>query len=170
MESTYGLTSHKPRKDIEKAFKECRHLRSGEEGKLVELQNRVFSDHWGYLPNTLKTMTYDINLNNRFPQDVILACEGDLITSYCWTEIIEIAGISGTEKRGMINMIGTEPEYCGRGLGKKVLLAGLAYLRDNRVKSVHLDVDSENKTAYELYRSIGFRQAGSTLWYEKLIN
>jgi mycothiol synthase len=145
----------------------CRKLQPGEEEKIVDIQNRAFAEHWGYNPNTAETITYDINIGNRSPDDVLLVCEEDTITGYCWTEILTTDAGKDGEKRGTINMIGTEPDYRGKGLGKKVLLAGLAYLKENGVKTVGLSVDSENRVAYELYRSIGFTQQGSTLWYEK---
>jgi len=66
-------------------------------------------------------------------------------------------------------MIGTDPAYRGKGLGKKVLLAGLSYLKSQGIETVSLSVDSENRVAYELYRSMGFEERGSTLWYEKRI-
>jgi len=67
-------------------------------------------------------------------------------------------------------MIGTEPDYRGRGLGKRMLLTGLTYLKDKGVTVVELTVDSENTVAYNLYQSTGFSVASSTLWYEKAVS
>jgi mycothiol synthase len=156
--------------ELDEAGRKCRRLRPGEEKTLVELQNRAFSRHWGYNPNTLETITHDINMNNRSPEDVIFACDGETVTGYCWTEIAEVESSSGKVKQGIINMIGTEPEYRGRGLGKRVLFAAIAYLKDKGARSVGLTVDAENRVALELYRSTGFRECGSTLWYEKLLS
>ena len=91
----------------------------------------------------------------------------DVFQTTCWTEIIDLAMDSGKEKHGIIYMIGTDPEFRGKGLGKKVLLAGLSYLKNKGINTVSLSVDSENRVAYELYRSMGFEERGSTLWYEK---
>jgi mycothiol synthase len=156
-----------PDRDLENAGKECRQLQPGEEEKLADIQNRAFADHWGYHPNTPETIGYDISLSHRSPQDIVVTCEENSINGYCWTEIIDIAMDSGHKKHGIIYMIGTDPEYRGKGLGKKVLLAGLNYLKSQGIKTVSLSVDSENKVAYELYRSMGFEERGSTLWYEK---
>lgn len=156
-----------PAKDLEKAGNECRQLMPGEEEKLADIQNRAFADHWGYHPNTPETIAYDISLSHRSLQDIVVTCEENSIRGYCWTEIIDITLESGNEKHGIIYMIGTEPEYRGEGLGKKVLLAGLSYLKSQGIKTVSLSVDSENRVAYELYRRMGFEERGSTLWYEK---
>ncbi len=159
-----------PDKDLEKAGEECRQLLPGEEEKLVEVQNRAFANHWGYHPNTPETIAYDIGLSHRSSQDIVVTCEENSIQGYCWTEIIDIELDSGKKKHGIIYMIGTDPEYRGKGLGKKVLLAGLSYLKRKGINTVSLSVDSENRVAYELYRSMGFEERGSTLWYEKKLD
>lgn len=158
-----------PAEDLEKAGKECRQLLPGEEKQLSDLQNKAFADHWGYQPNTPETIAYDISLSHRSPQDIVVTCEENSIHGYCWTEIIDIVVESGQKKHGIIYMIGTDPECRGKGLGKKVLLAGLSYLKNMGINTVSLSVDSENRIAYELYRSMGFEERGSTLWYERKI-
>ena len=151
--------------DVDRAPLSCRYLRRGEEDKLALLQNRCFAGSWGYNPNTASTITYRLNLSHIPSQDVVLIYDGDNAIGYCWTELKD-----GEEKSGRISMIGTEPDYRGRGLGKRVLLAGLTYLKNKGVTVVDLTVDSENTVAYNLYRSIGFSVVSSTLWYEKAIS
>ena len=67
-------------------------------------------------------------------------------------------------------MLGVDPDYRGKGTGKRVLLAGLDRLRSKSLQVAELTVDSENKTACALYKSIGFRVQTSSFWYEKVIN
>jgi len=67
-------------------------------------------------------------------------------------------------------MIGTDPDYRGRGVGKRVLLAGLAHLKSKGIRVAELTMDSENKAARALYRSAGFEVRASSLWYEKPLN
>ena len=66
-------------------------------------------------------------------------------------------------------MLGADPDYRGRGEGKKVLLAGLAHLKSKGIRVAELTVDSESKAACALYQSIGFRVRTSSFWYEKAI-
>jgi len=145
----------------------CRHLEVGEEDKLTLIQNRAFAGSWGYNPNTVETIAHRINLGTCSPGDVILACGGDEVVGYCWTEVIgEGAGGRG---KGRIYMIGVDPDHRGRGVGEKVLRAGLAYLKGKGVTVTELNVDGENEAALALYRSFGFEIRESDLWYEKYL-
>lgn len=159
-----------PQEKLEEACERCRKLRQGEEKIMMEIQNRAFAGHWGYNPNTLETIIWDINYGSRSPEDVVLACEGDAVAGYCWTELAGDSITHGGDKRGTINMIGVAPEHRGEGLGKKVLLAGIAYLKSRGAGRISLTVDAENSIAWEMYRAVGFEETGSTLWYEKIID
>lgn len=67
-------------------------------------------------------------------------------------------------------MLGTDPDYRGRGIGRELLLRGLTYLKSNGVGTVDLSVDSENTIAHALYREIGFEVRTSSLWYERPVS
>jgi len=156
--------------DIDQAALECRYLQCGEEDELTQIQNRSFANKWGFNPNTVEEITYRINLSNCSPEDVVLTFDREKVIGYCWTEIT-CEGEAGIGKRkGRIFMLGVDPGYRGRGLGKRVLLAGLAQLKSKGLRVAELTVDSENKAACALYRSVGFEVRTSSLWYEKLLN
>jgi len=156
-------------KDIDLSALDCRHLQPGEEVKLTNIQNRAFADHWGYNPNTVEETTYWTNLNSFSPEDVVLTCDGDKFIGYCTTGITNKREASG-KRKGDIYMMGTDPDYQGKGVGKRVLLAGLAHLKNKGVRVIELTVDSENKVAHTLYQSVGFEVQTSSLWYEKVID
>ena len=146
-----------------------RHLKRGEEDKLVQIQNRSFAGTWGFNPNTLEEIVHRIRLPGCSPEDTILACDGEDVIGYCWTRIY-----AGKYKRprgngGRIYMLGVNPDYRGKGIGKGVLLAGLSYLKSNGVGIIELTVDSKNKAACTLYRSAGFRIETMSLWYERAL-
>jgi len=151
------------REELLRASHECRPLGEGEEEMLVEIQRRSFADHWGYNPDTPETMDYNIGLSHRSLRDIVLSCKEDDITGYCWTEV-------APGGQGRIFMIGSDPDYRGRGIGRKLLLAGLANLKNKGVEEVGLTVDSENRAAISLYQSVGFVPRESYLWYEKPVN
>jgi len=155
--------------DINQAALECRYLQRGEEDKLAQIQNRAFADTWGYNPNTVEEITYQTNQKTRSLEDVVLTCDGDKVIGYCWTGIACEGGAT-SERKGRIFMLGVDPNYRGKGTGKKVLLAGLARLKSKGLQVAELTVDSENKVACALYKSIGFRVRTSSFWYEKVIN
>ncbi len=157
------------RTDIEQATPGCCHLQRGEEERLTRIQNRAFAGSWGYNLNTVEEITYFVNSSNCSPEDVILAYDGDRVMGYCWTMNYGGEAAAG-ERRGRIFMLGVDPDYRGRGIGKRVLLDGLAHLKSKGLRFAELTVDSENETACALYRSVGFEVRTDSLWYEKIIN
>lgn len=155
------------RQDVDWTTLQCHHLQHGEEDKLTRIQNRSFAGSWGYNPNTVEEIVYRINLSHCSPEDVVLAYDGDKVIGYCWTRTACEAAAG--EGKGQIFMLGVEPDYRGRGIGKGVLLAGLYYLKSKGLQVAELTVDSRNRAACDLYQSIGFKVQSSSLWYEKLI-
>lgn len=153
--------------EINQAAQQCRHLQGGEEDKLTEIQNRAFTGTWGYNPNTVEEITYQLNLSHSSPEDVLLAEDGDRFFGYCWTGIT--SETTESEIEGRIFMLGVDPDYRGQGIGKRVLLAGLSHLRSKGFSVAELTVASQNKEAYALYQSIGFKVKHSILWYEKAV-
>ena len=153
--------------DVNQAAWQCRNLQRGEEDKLTQVQNRFFAGSWGYNPNTVEEIIYYTNLTNCSPEDVILACDGDEIVGYCWTRITYETATE--ERKGQIFMLGVDPDYRGRGIGKGILSAGLSYLKSKGLQVAELTVDSRNQAACALYRSVGFKVRTSSLWYEKAI-
>ena len=147
-----------------------RHMKSGEEEKLVHIQNRSFGDTWGFNPNTTEEIAYRIGLPNCFPEDIILACEGDIEIGYCWTRIYVGEDNVTRGGKGRVYMLGVDPDHRGKGIGREVLLAGLFYLKSNGLGMVDLTVDSKNKAARALYRSAGFLIRTRSLWYEKMLH
>ncbi|MFC1912935.1 GNAT family N-acetyltransferase [Chloroflexota bacterium] len=156
------------RQDMEQAALGCHQLQRGEEDKLTQIQNRSFAGVWGYNPNTVAAITYRTSLCN--PQDIVLTCNGDKVTGYCWTEITDDEETASGARKGRIFMLGVDPTYRGKGVGKKALLAGLAHLQDKGLTVAELTVDSKNKVACALYRMVGFEVETSSMWYEKRIN
>ncbi len=154
--------------NTDQAALQCRHLQRGEEDKLVQIQNRSFAGSWGYNPNTVEEITYRVNLSDSSPEDVLLAYEGDKVIGYCWTKTTRKTVSS--ERKGQIFMLGVDPDYRGKGISKRLLLAGLAYLKSKGLQVTSLTVDSRNKVAYALYRSVGFKVQTSSVWYEKIIS
>jgi mycothiol synthase len=144
-----------------------RTLQRGGEGKLTGLQNRCFIGSWGFNPNTTEDIVYRLNLSGCSPEDVIMAYEEDRPVGYCWTRKIPLAGTDPQENKGLIHMMGVDPEYRSKGIGKKVLLAGLKYLRCKNICRVELTVDKENPAARGLYESVGFKESMVLEWYEK---
>ena len=73
----------------------------------------------------------------------------------------------GESSSGVVAMTGVHPDYRGRGIGRAVVTAGIAYLVERGASVVELEVDAENTPARELYLKLGFRKVGRSVWYEK---
>jgi len=155
--------------DIADTDPRCHYLQPGEEAKLTQLQNCAFDGAWGYNPNTVEEIIFRINSSTCSQRDIILIDDKDRAIGYCWTGISCEEGIPSIRK-GQILMLGVAPDYRGKGIGKQLVRAGLARLRSKGLQIAELTVDSENKAACALYRSIGFEVQAKTLWYEKVIN
>lgn len=61
--------------------------------------------------------------------------------------------------------IAVHPRQRGRGIGKKLMEAGLFRLYGERCKSLFLEVDSANSPAILLYKSLGFKEVGQRKGY-----
>ena len=151
--------------EISKIASRCRSLQPGEEGRLTQLQNRSFAGTWGFNPNTIEEITYRVKLPNSSPDDILLIFDSDKPVGYCWTRTE-----SWKKTVGRIYMLGVDPDYRGRGLGRQLLLAGLSCLKGKSLRVAVLTVDSENKAARVLYKSVGFELWKSSLWYEKRLD
>jgi mycothiol synthase len=155
--------------DTAQRILDFRYLQPGEEDKLTQLQNRAFSGAWGYNPNTVEEITFHVNSSTCSREDIVLTYELDKAVGYCWAGVSCEEGIPSTRK-GRILMLGVDPDYRGKGMGKELVLAGLARLRSKGLQAAELTVDSENKAACALYKSIGFKVQANTFWYEKAIH
>jgi len=156
--------------EISKISPRCRPLQPTEEGRLTQLQNRSFTGTWGFNPNTVEEIIYRISLPNCSQEDIILAFDSDKSIGYCWTRINFWKDKAPGEATGRIYMLGVDPDYRGKGFGRQLLLVGLSYLKNKGLRVVELTVDSGNKVACALYKSVGFKLRTSSLWYEKKLD
>ena len=99
------------------------------------------------------------------PEGILLISEGQKKVGYCWT-----MDDPARKQKGYIRMMGVDPEYRGRGLGRAILVAGIEYLRKRGMTEIELSVDSKNSSAKRLYQSAGFKRKGTTLWYQRRLS
>lgn len=72
------------------------------------------------------------------------------MTGYNWLKIEPCAD------EGEIYVIGVAPEEAGKGLGRALMEAGLARLRERGCTAAELFVEGDNERGIRLYRSLGF--------------
>ncbi len=145
-------------------------FKAGEEEILVHIQNRCFAGTWGYNPNTVDDIAWQLKVKSNCPEDVILAVDEGEVIGYCWTEAECGQDLSTGKKKGRIYMLGVDTDYRNRGLGKKLLWAGLLHLKNKGRELIDITVDSQNVAAITLYQTIGFQICEETIWYEKVVH
>jgi mycothiol synthase len=155
---------------VEQSDLTFRHLEAGEEELLAQIENRCFIGTWGFNPNTAEYIGWEISTRGDCPGDVILALSNGEPIGYCWTEAELGRDTYMGKKKGRIYMLGVDAGYRGKGLGKKLLRAGLLHLRSKGRELIDITVDSQNIVAVTLYRSLGFQLRGETVWYEKAVH
>ncbi|MBM3119414.1 MAG: GNAT family N-acetyltransferase [Chloroflexi bacterium] len=146
-----------------------RHLSAGENELLARIENRCFTGTWGFNPNTAEYIAWEISTRGGCHDDVILASSDDKPIGYCWTEAQCGRDSSTGRSKGRIYMIGVDPNYRKRGVGRKLLKTGLLHLKSKGREIIDITVDSQNVAAVALYHSLGFQTWAETIWYEKVI-
>jgi ribosomal protein S18 acetylase RimI-like enzyme len=94
----------------------------------------------------------------------------DKPVGYCWTIIDSVENEKREESKGLIHMLGVDPDYRQQEIGKAILLNGLQDLKSRAVDTVELTVDSENPAACSLYKSMGFEVYAILEWYERMVS
>lgn len=120
------------------------------------VNNRAFRDdpdqgHWA-VPTLLRREAepwFD-------PQGFLLAFDAHGLAGFCWTKIHAPAPPSEPEALGEIYVIGVDPDRQGTGLGRALVVGGLASLHDRGTATGMLFVDAHNDAAVGLYRALGF--------------
>lgn len=93
----------------------------------------------------------------------------DSYLAYMGNTLIGICNIQYTGEDAFIFGIGILPKFQGQGYGRELLLEVLYTMREKGIKSICLSVGSENKKAYGLYKSVGFRVKTQYDYYSYLI-
>lgn len=120
------------------------------------LFNQSFVDHWNFHPVSVERLRsiWQEPLYNRELDLVAVAPDG-VLAAFCACEL----NPDDPERAGWIEVLGTRRGYRGVGLGRAVLLAGLARLRQAGAEVARLTVDAESPTgATRLYETAGFRE------------
>lgn len=127
----------------------------------VELNAQAFADH----PEQGRLTLEDLQVRTAsswFRSEgffLVQPPEGAPLAGYHWTKI---PTDQGAEPEGEVYALGIHPRWQGKGLGKALTLAGMAYLAqatDEHGRPLHrivLYVDADNTPAISLYRALGF--------------
>jgi mycothiol synthase len=119
----------------------------------LALNNRIFASHPENGRWTLDDLHARMAQSWFRPDDVLMLEMDGVVAGFCWLKIEE----RPSEGRvGEIYVIGTAPEYQGRGLGRYLLSSALRRLREREADAAAIYVDQSNDAAVALYNSAGF--------------
>lgn len=91
----------------------------------------------------------------------------DRLAGFCWTKIHEPLD-EGEPRLGEIYAIGVDPDHHGKGLGKPMTAAGLAWLSEQGLTTGMLYVEADNEPALRTYYKLGFeRHRTDTAWHKR---
>jgi mycothiol synthase len=126
----------------------------------LEVNNRAFHGHPEQGLWDLATIS-ERERQPWFDPDGFLLHERDgRLAGFCWTKVHEPEDDVMTDvemhQLGEIYVIAVDPDFQGLGLGRQLMLAGLAFLCGRGVGTAMLYVDHDNEAARRLYFSLGF--------------
>jgi mycothiol synthase len=134
--------------------------RSRDVTTLASLVNAAFAAHPTPVVMEEEMVRASLDDENVLDDDAILledSATGETV-GFCLADLHRVDGrIVSTG--GEIGMVGVRPDRQGRGLGRQLLRAGVAYLREAGLSNVGLAVNGRNAGALGLYESEGFVRA-----------
>lgn len=125
---------------------------STDEDEWLAVNNAAFQHHpeqGGWTRSTLEARKSEPWFNT---DGFRIHRDNGAITAFCWTKIHR----ETDPAMGEIYVIAVHPNFSGRGLGKKMAIAGLASINHAEAPIAMLYVDAENTPAISLYTSLGF--------------
>jgi mycothiol synthase len=146
----------------ESAVITVRPFRPGEDEEAwLEVNNRAFHGHPEQGSWNLATIQERERQPWFDPSGFLLHERDGRLAGFCWTKVHEPEDEGESEglceQLGEIYVIAVDPDFQGHGLGRQLVLAGLASLCERGVSTGMLYVDHDNEAARKLYFSLGFK-------------
>jgi mycothiol synthase len=136
---------------------EIRAFRPGvDEDAWLAVNNRAFADdpdQHGWTIETLHRREADPWFD---PAGFLLAWRGNGLAGFCWTKLHPASPPAEPNALGEIYVIGVDPGNQGTGLGRALVIGGLASLHGRGATTGMLFVDAANTAAVALYGTLGF--------------
>jgi mycothiol synthase len=127
-----------------------------DEAAWLEVNNAAFAWHGEQGGWDLPTLQQRERAPWFRPDGFLLHERDGRLAAFCWTKLHPPA-VEGDAVVGEIYVIAVHPDFHGRGLGKALTVAGLAWLHTAGATAGMLYVDADNSSAVAMYRALGFQ-------------
>jgi len=138
---------------------------------LNQLINESFKEHFNWRPTPLKSTVYLVREDFSWKtQGWFFALLEGKHVGFVGATIGELDNRAKNVKRGWILSIGVLKPYRRTGIGTRLILHGMNFLKAKGMTTAMLGVDDSNVTkAKQLYVNVGFREVWNQSFYEKNI-
>lgn len=140
-----------------------------DDAEWLRVNARAFADHPDQGRWTLRDLRIRMSEPWFDPAGFLLAvsAESGALLGFHWTKV---HGSSGHDHQhdpiGEVYVVGVDPSYAGRGLGRALTVAGLRHLRAKGLDQAMLYVDESNTRAVALYEGLGFARWSTDVSYK----
>ena len=124
------------------------------------IQNISFSNSWGYAPNSENDIRKKIKEKNNIINSIIFAFKSKPLGFVWLTKNLTL------KQTAYISMIGTHPDFTGKGIATELLKYSIIFLKTNKYKTLKLEVDEENVGARNVYKKFNFKDEETKYWFE----
>jgi ribosomal protein S18 acetylase RimI-like enzyme len=138
---------------------------------LNQLTNECFKEHFNWRPTPLESTVYLVREDFSWKtQGWFFALLEGKHVGFVGAGIGELDNRAKYVKRGWILSIGVLKPYRSTGIGTRLILHGMNFLKAEDMITAMLGVDDSNVTkAKQLYEKVGFREVWKQSFYEKSI-
>jgi mycothiol synthase len=93
-----------------------------------------------------------------------------LLAASHWTKVAMAEDAATRPAQGEVYVVGVDPAYQGRGLGRVITVLGLAHLRRQGLAEAMLYVDADNSVAVATYERLDFTRSAVDIMYARSLN
>lgn len=124
-----------------------------DESAWLDVNNRAFAHHPEQGGWDLATLSSRMSQPWFDPQGFVIHEIDGRMAGFCWTKVDRDID----PDLGEIYVIAVDPDFHGRGLGKRMVVSGLVNMSERGITTAMLYVDAGNTAAMSMYESLGFR-------------